>query len=101
MQEIDLSREGLLERIKEKYFYGCLMHAEEAIRNWDNNQDGFETVRDLFLKTIFSPRKFQHRFSSQAYILESSIERYKLMEHLIEIGKLERENIEGKIIDIG
>lgn len=100
MQKICLSRETLLRRIKERYFPECLRNAEEAVKNWEA-YGGFEVVRGLLLQRIFDPWRFEWKFSTEAFVLNSTIDRYKLIEFLIENGILDRKNLEGKIIDIG
>lgn len=75
-------------------------YAKEAIKNWER-YGGFEKVRDLLLRTIFSPFVFSYKFSTEAFILNSAVDRYHLVKFLIEKGKLDQKNLEGKILDIG
>jgi hypothetical protein len=100
MHEPDLSQEALLDRIKNRYYPNCYTHANNVVRNWVK-YGGFEEVRDLFLEKILNPLDFERIFSTEAFILDSSIDRYYLIEFLIEQGMLDRENLEGKVIDIG
>ena len=100
MLEINLSRESLTEKIKREYSPECLRHAQEAIKNWDN-YGGFEKIRDLLLKNIFNSSRFEWKFSCEAFILDSAVDRCNLIEFLIEKKVLDKKSLKGKVIDIG
>jgi hypothetical protein len=100
--DLDLSREALLAEIKTKnsYYFDQLGNAEKAIGNWEN-YGGFEKVRDLLLEKMFTPGTFKWKFSTDAAVLNSTVDRYYLLNFLIEERILDGQNIKGTIIDIG
>jgi hypothetical protein len=55
----------------------------------------------LLLDKIFDPWRFIWKFSTEAFILDSSVDRYHLIEFFINEGILGKKNLEGKVVDIG
>lgn len=90
MEWSDLPRERYLESSR----------AQEVIAEWDKKFGGYETVKDTAPPKIYSPFQFDWNFPGRSYVINNTVHRYFIIEHLLSEGALDGKNLKGEILDI-
>ncbi len=98
--ETDLSREQLIELFKRKDSYGKHHELQKVIENWDR-YGGFKQVIDtILLETLFFPAQLESKLFMCTNVIDSTVDRYFLLQHLIEQGVIDLANLRNESIDI-
>ena len=86
----DVTREKFIE----------IANAEKLVEKWENNFGSYEEIRAGVFSKILYPQ-FVETLKQNQDVLDSTVNRYFVLEHLIKQGALDKSNIEGKVLDIG
>lgn len=83
---------------KEKFIE--LANAEKLVEKWERDFGSYEEIRDDVFSNVFYPQ-FVETLKHNQDVLDSTINRYFILEHFLKQGALNKSNLEGNILDIG